>query len=555
MPADAADSSQTLPCVVQVGFAGSRRLFDDPVADPDEQRVWQEAIADHLANTLRSEVPAKLRLAPHHFLCGISQIASGADMLFAQACARLQIPQRIFLPQPIEDYLAAVGSGGEPDFAPKERAEAKRHLESAHVIQVVNVSQSVDRNDRFRETNAEILRVSDVIICLQREDASGSAGGTEELRKRAEAIGTPVLEIRVAVQDGQASCQNAWHLRSDQPFQPPTIPPPLDRLTFEAADQFPPTSEQYCAPLKALGSTQAKAKQQLFQYSAAAIIGTHILATILAACLPLSQWLAGPGPDASSGHSGGLVLLFLGLEIALLAAGLLIHQYLQRSKAARIWANARVVAELARSIRAIQPRHIYLGHLFRLALPHRFRPLLRTLNVIHLRSTYGVRDNSSNAGGDRWKSHRDDYLRKRIEHQIRYYNEKLAKDTTRLHNCERMFMVFSWLALTATAIKFIMLVAATQTNRVMDPWPEVLGILAVVFPVLAVAGVSWASALDFEARIETFQETLHHLKRQQELIKRADTAAEFDKLLLETETVLLGENANWFSRRANTGVN
>lgn len=83
---------------------------------------------------------------------------------------------------------------------------------------------------------------------------------------------------------------------------------------------------------------------------------------------------------------------------------------------------------------------------------------------------------------------------------------------------------------------------------------DLLGILAIVLPVVAVSGLSWAAAFDCEARIETFAETGGFLRRQRPVLEMADTEAEFERLLVETEMVLLGEIANWYSRRANTHI-
>lgn len=54
--------------------------------------------------------------------------------------------------------------------------------------------------------------------------------------------------------------------------------------------------------------------------------------------------------------------------------------------------------------------------------------------------------------------------------------------------------------------------------------------------------------------METFGETLKYFNRQRPLLEQAAPAAEFDLLLLETKTTLLGETTNWFSRRSTTGV-
>lgn len=83
---------------------------------------------------------------------------------------------------------------------------------------------------------------------------------------------------------------------------------------------------------------------------------------------------------------------------------------------------------------------------------------------------------------------------------------------------------------------------------------KVLGTLAVALPVLAVAALTWSAALDTEARLHTFTETLEFLEEQLVAIREARSGYEFNRLLLETETRLLGETASWFSRRSYIGV-
>lgn len=537
--------STALPCVVQVGFAGSRRLFDNPPVDADVEAQWNSVVLEHVLRSL-DEMRVKLALQPQHFLCGISQIACGADTIFTRACSAREVPQRIFLPQALDDYLSASSSNGEPDFTPTQEKEARSLLTSPHIIQERVVSFSQDRSDRFRETNAQILRVSDVVICLLRVDAEGKAGGTNELLQRASEVKIPALEIRVGVADGKPVCQDYWHV--DGANMPPSIPKPLTKVKFARSGDALPSSEEYCVSLKKLVSTQAKLQQRLFKYAAVLIIAAHILATFCATVALALHGLGGHGEHESHPASlaESLIPWLLGVELVLLAAGFVIHQYLHHSKAASVWANARVVAELSRSIQAIHPRHLYLEHLFRLPLPHRFRSLLRTLSVLHLRSTRTSRN-------DPWKARRDTYVSKRIDHQIDFYEKGLAIDKRRLKRFRRCFLVFSTLAMAATAAKLYLILYATGEQPIAA-WPQLLGTLAIMMPVLAVAGLSWLAALDCEARVETFEETHAFLHRQQKFLACADTGAEFDRLIIETEAVLLGEVINWFSRRANTGV-
>ena len=51
--------------------------------------------------------------------------------------------------------------------------------------------------------------------------------------------------------------------------------------------------------------------------------------------------------------------------------------------------------------------------------------------------------------------------------------------------------------------------------------------------------------------METFRDTLETARRLRGNLARAGSAGEFERLLLETETALLGETAGWFARRSN----
>jgi len=79
---------------------------------------------------------------------------------------------------------------------------------------------------------------------------------------------------------------------------------------------------------------------------------------------------------------------------------------------------------------------------------------------------------------------------------------------------------------------------------------DTLGFFAIISPVIAVGAVSLAAALDWKARVHTYQEMVNFLKGQEGILKNADSRIEVEKLILETESHLLGEVANWFTRRS-----
>ena len=71
----------------------------------------------------------------------------------------MSLPLRgvVLLPQPLDDYLAAKGANGQPDFTPQQQLIARDLLASPHIIHERVVSGAYDRRDRFEDVNLEIV--------------------------------------------------------------------------------------------------------------------------------------------------------------------------------------------------------------------------------------------------------------------------------------------------------------------------------------------------------------------------------------------------------------
>lgn len=542
----------TLPAVVQLGFSGSRALFEGVLTDSPhalqlcaEFKPW----LDWRLERLRKE----LNLDDNQFLVGISQLACGADMLFTKYCRSQSIPQRFFLPENRYDFLNAVEPDGTPDFTPFQRAEAETLFESEHVIQERVVCNSPDRSSRFVESNLEILRVSDAMVCVLRADSVGKIGGTRQLLKRAIVRGVPVLEIQVAEQAGRfVVVVDKWHNLPNETGRPiQNFPEFLGQLSYPkfVSGQNPiPKRNEFCEKLMNLATRHAANRQRLFRRGAVVIIGTHVLATVLATGVLAIPHSENHSYDTHSFDwlTWGMVGV-LSVELVLLVLGYFVHWLLHHSRAVQDWASARFVCELVRSVDAIGSRHLYLTHLYRISIPIAWRPLLRTLSVVHLNSTWPHRNQP-------WQAMRDQYIHHRFDDpkhgQLKFFEESLERDRRLMWRCQTIFSLFSIYAMLATAAKILML-SYHFDNHVL---PVVIGFFAVTLPVIAVAGLSWAAAIDCEARVETFEETLRFLRRQRPYLEQADSAFEFDQLLMETEAVLLGEISSWYSRRTTKGV-
>lgn len=529
---DHAHHAPAIPIVVRLGFAGSRNLFDSAADDVADPVAFEDNLSQQFT-ALLGALHGDLGLSARHFFCGVSQIACGGDAVFTRACSTLRIPQRIFLPRPLNDFLADNSSAG-PDFSDAQREHALRLLEGGHIIQQAVASSSDDRTQRFADTSLEILLASDVIIALVRSGQTGKPGGTLELIQMAEKRGLPVWVLTIEVKNGQPSLVPHW--RRKDLFARPALPHALDHIpSLPAAESGThgrlPDAGLYTAHLKSHASKVAESHQGFFKAAAFTIIGTHILATV---CAVLTLKF-----HSKLSHSASW---FMGTELLLIGTGFWIHHRLHRREAGQQWASARLLAELARSVSALGRQHLQPDYLFQLPFPDRFQSLLHTLNVLHLASTDHHAD-------EPWQERRDDYLARRLDGangQIAFYTGKSTHAAKWLHWAHTAFNSFSIGAFLTVGCEILLPHGGNESL--------LLGPLAILLPVLAVAALSLSAAFDLEARKHTFSDMLVFLNRQRHLLIHASSEREFRHLLLLTESRLLGETVNWFSRRSFTGI-
>lgn len=528
----------TLPIVVQIGFAGSRMLLGPQRLPPDMAIAYESELLDALVERLAT-LPARLGLSPHHLLCGVSQVAIGADTLFTRALIRLGLPQRVLLPQPPEAFLMA-GDPADPDFTPAERQAARALLASPHLTELRVASDSDDRVEQFEDANHEILRESDVVVCLVREGAAARPGGTRDLMQRAAQAGKPVLLLEASLREGRARL-SPW--LAPEPgsraasFVAPGMPTELAGLSLPAAESGSlPGAVDYIDAVRRFASAKTRRHSGLFKRAAIAIIMLHIGATLLAA-------LAGKLEPVA------WVALLLSIELVLLGAGLGTHHALHRSAAARSWAVTRLLAETLRSMKSVSGTAVSLDYARALALPASFQPLLRTAAVLHGLAARRM------ASTD-WAAQRTRYLDERLTGaggQLDYF-ARASRAAARRHALAHWgFWVFSAAAFGATAAKLGSVAGALPgaLAPVVVTWG---GLLAITLPVAAVGFLSWSAAADLEARAATYAEMHAFLAKQVERLRACASARDFARAVCDTELGILGENLSWFSRRLFKGV-
>jgi hypothetical protein len=526
--------SPKLPLAVQIGFAGSRRLAEHAVM-PQAAAALRAQLKHHLA-ALRDA----LGLDDRHFLVGLSQLAAGADTLFAQTVAELGWKQRLALPQAREQFLSSQGHLG-PDFSSEERDAALVLFNSKHVIEERVVSDALQRTECFEDANSYLVHQADVVVCLRRGGAASHAGGSSDFLHRAAARGIPALDLVVTWDDDGMPALVATWARKDA-FVQPALPTVLDGqggdVAVASATQ-PPLVGPYIDTVKALASRHAKRRSWEFVSAAVVVVSTHVLATLLAVVamkLGSAAW--------------GTVSFVLGLEVVLLFVGLGAHWWLHHRRSTHDWALARVCAEVARSVKALQGLTRHLEHMAAMPFPPELRPLLRTLEVLHLSA---VDRNSLLPRPEKANQYIADRLLAMNGGQVPYYSHQHRRALRVSRTASKVFGVLSLLAIFATLAKLA--IGNAAASGATEQTLLVAGVLAVWLPVLAVGAMSISSALDAEGREHTFRQTQAFLTRQiMRLQAAANSRREFTALVVETETRLLSETLGWYVRRTFTTV-
>jgi hypothetical protein len=181
-------------------------------------------------------------------------------------------------------------------------------------------------------------------------------------------------------------------------------------------------------------------------------------------------------------------------------------------------------------------------------MPDELKPLLRTLVVLHLRAV-------RTQGKDAWRLEFQRYLANRLNDptsgQKAYYEGKQRDAKRHAHWAGQMFTAMSLLAVLATGIKLgLKLLGEAPASGLSDT----LAIAAVLLPVVAVGVLSFAAALDMEARSHTFAQMHQFVERQARQMAGASSADEAAAHVATTESRLLGETVTWYSRRAYTSI-
>jgi hypothetical protein len=159
---------------VAIGFTGHRALGDEAKC--------RKAILDFLE---------RRRTSSSGLVYGISSVAAGGDLLFAESCIQLALPLCVLLPLPVEEFRK--------DFDEVNWSRAEQVLRKAASVEVAGDSQS--REECYYECGIETVLQSRLLLALWDGGPSQGLGGTEDVVSFAKGLGRLVVWLHSTTGD------------------------------------------------------------------------------------------------------------------------------------------------------------------------------------------------------------------------------------------------------------------------------------------------------------------------------------------------------------------
>lgn len=391
--ASAAADPFAFPLMWTVGFSGKRHLADEAKA---AQAI--EAALDFLHHAAHQQ---------HSRLTGISSIARGGDVLFAEACTRSALPWKCLLPFGAPDFFAfdlahASDRSAVPETertARRDRAEQSLRLSFEEPSVVCPRTDPRDAEQRiaaylecgYRTVDeadvmilllraAEFAHVKERAVAMERAQAAGRAlsssedpagalaakAGTRSVALYAVAARRPCLLLDVDADDPWAARYFAHEPKSPEAlFVDPVITPLVHHAAHLSGPERRSDSRTLSGPV-----TPTRLAVAALMRRFGAIAGEHqgralggmkwMLSLHLAACAiaAIGATLLAYGHDLAALKSALLVAALLALALAkpvLAAIAWRIEHLLHKKHAREEWLNARVLAELCRGAVSLWP--------------------------------------------------------------------------------------------------------------------------------------------------------------------------------------------------------
>lgn len=500
-------------CVYHLGFVGVRQLDSHdcrtaPVLD--SLRV----ILSQASDGVHAEVSS---------IVGVSSLAKGADLLFAECLTKQAIAHRVLLPVQPEVFFNLDDFGA-------ELPQAKAQLVTSNIIERRVVSAAVDAEERFAECSFEIVNQSDILIAICDSAAEVRRGGTREAIDYALTMGKPVIEIRVnELEDGRPKMVYS------------NLPKNL-RDFFSANTKGHHggilKAEEGAYAIEALmkhHDAEALRHQSRFLWAASAGIVLHLIASFAAAY-----------KLAMDCHWLGLTVI----KMSLIGVGIAISWAVHRWHVGGHWAQGRFKAEVCRALISIRGLPESPAHLRLLVMPVD-KQELNALEACHLED---VKKNPISI-----RDFRERYVRGRLDDQADYYTRRCAEALGRRRACYIGFYFTSFTAIGLMAVYWWNHLHTGHGGHELPPsdlenfvanfaWK----FLPFVLPVVSAGFLSWSGMQHYDRNIARYGEMAELLRQATVRIKNLNSWGLMGKEVCHVELAILSEQLEWYHRQVHT---
>jgi hypothetical protein len=298
---DEMNSVIQLPAILAIGFTGHRNLADEPKC--------RKLIYDFLAEK---------KTAQSELLCGIASVAEGGDLLFAESCIALNIPLRILLPLPKEDF--------HKDFDSFTWSRAEQVLSSAISVEVVGNNGS--RDECYYECGLETVQQSQLLLALWNGEPAQGLGGTEQIVDFAKLVDRPVVWIHSVTGAVVTYNEKDFHLTQNN-----------EELNF--LNRLPSAGTAL-----ADDSSTSLAEAWLTKLDTNALLvapRVRRLAALPIVCTALAAFITGVAPNRHAMSTWLAIGAVLGMTATLLPVAL------RLAKQQALWVRIRTAAEVSRA--------------------------------------------------------------------------------------------------------------------------------------------------------------------------------------------------------------
>ncbi len=481
-------NSIRLPVTLAIGFTGHRALQDEAAC--------RKSIFEFLKQQ-KSSTPG--------IVYGISSVAAGGDLLFAESCIQLELPLCVLLPLPVEEFRK--------DFDDVSWSRAEQILSKAICVEVTEGNQS--REESYYECGIETVQRSRLLLALWNGDPSQGLGGTEDIVSFAKGLGKPVVWLHSITGEVQHFKEiNKKELWND--------------LELDFLNRLPDANAHVDASMTE-GLVQAWFNKVDKSATQSAPLFRR-LAAIPIICTAAAALFTGAGYWA---HALG-TWLAIGSVLGIMAA--VLPAILRLSRRQIFWVRTRTAAEVCRSFLAFWSTPTPYDAIGPEVVPE-LSGMLRSLNLLKM-----LDQERKEASLEEFKRR---YRQERVKSQIKYFFDHAIQSTAEA--LRYRITIWACIGLAAAVDVWLFVTSRLTGSSVSASWKSWLAVGAsIAFQIATVAGALLV-VNDCDRRKQRYRDLHEQLGTWDAHLEALRTWPSVLRVTGQVERALLAELIEWRS--------